>query len=111
MISKRHRDDDETQHARKPFSSDAFKRRNCGIRGPIPSFEGSPARALELVAVAHRLRLGPLPNRTTSAFDFRRHQPEYALTEVAIKPSTPEIGRQASCTPSYIMMRLSSVKA
>jgi hypothetical protein len=45
------------------------------MRGPIPSFEGSPARALELVAVAHRLRLGPLPNRTTSAFDFRRHQP------------------------------------
>jgi hypothetical protein len=56
------------------------------MRGPIPSFEGSPARALEVVAVAHRLRLGPLPNRTTSAFDFCRHQPEYALTEVAIKP-------------------------
>jgi hypothetical protein len=28
----------------------------------------------------------PLPNRTTSAFDFRRRRSEYAPTEVAIKP-------------------------
>jgi hypothetical protein len=46
-----------------------------GDARPIPSFEGSPARALEIVAVAHRgLHLGPLPNRTTSAFNFRRRQ-------------------------------------
>ena len=36
MILKRRRDDDETQHARKPFLSDAFKRRHCGMRGPLP---------------------------------------------------------------------------
>jgi hypothetical protein len=46
-----------------------------GDARPIPSFEGSPARALEIVAVAGLgLNLSPLPNRTTSAFNFRRHQ-------------------------------------
>jgi hypothetical protein len=46
-----------------------------GDARPIPSFEGSPASALEIVAVAGLgLNLSPLPNRTTSAFNFRRHQ-------------------------------------
>jgi hypothetical protein len=46
-----------------------------GDARPIPSFEGSPAGALEIVAVAGLgLNLSPLPNRTTSAFNFRRHQ-------------------------------------
>ena len=46
-----------------------------GDARPIPSFEGSPARALEIVAVAGLgLNLSPLPNRTTSAFNFRRHR-------------------------------------
>ena len=46
-----------------------------GYARPIPSFEGSPAGALEIVAVAGLgLNLSPLPNRTTSAFNFRRHQ-------------------------------------
>ena len=60
-----------------------------GDARPIPSFEGSPTSALEIVAVAGLgLDLSPLPNRTTSAFDFRRHQSEYAPTAVAIKPKT-----------------------
>jgi hypothetical protein len=42
---------------------------------------------LEIVAVAGlSLHLSPLPNRTARAFDFRRHQSEYAPTAVAIKP-------------------------
>jgi hypothetical protein len=46
-----------------------------GDARPIPSFEGSPAGALEIVVVAGLgLRLSPLPNRTTSAFNLRRHQ-------------------------------------
>ena len=46
-----------------------------GDARPIPSFEGPPASAFEIVAVAGLgLKLSPLPNRTTSPFNFRRHQ-------------------------------------
>ena len=66
-----------------------FHESELGDARPIPSFESSPANALEIVAVAcHGLHLSPLPNRTARAFDFRRHQSEYAPTAVAIKPKT-----------------------
>jgi hypothetical protein len=41
---------------------------------------------LEIVALAcHGLHLGPFPNCTACAFDFRRHQTEYAPSAEAIK--------------------------
>jgi hypothetical protein len=56
-----------------------------GDARPIPSFEGSPAGALEIVAVAGLgLNLSPLPNRTTSVF---------IVISVAIKPSSPIVVR------------------
>jgi hypothetical protein len=44
---------------------------------------------LEIVALAcHGLHLGPFPNCTARAFDFRRHQTKYAPSAEAIKPKS-----------------------
>jgi hypothetical protein len=44
---------------------------------------------LEIVTVAGlSLDLSPLPNRTARAFDFRRHQCEYAPSSETIKPKS-----------------------
>jgi hypothetical protein len=66
---------------------------------------------LEIVRVAGLgLDLSPLPNRTTSAFDFRRHQFEYARTAVAIKPKSSSpiivVGMNPHIRPDLLVFSL-----
>jgi hypothetical protein len=66
---------------------------------------------LEIVVVAGLgLDLSPLPNRTTSAFDFRRHQFEYAPTAVAIKPKSSSpiivVGMNPHIRPDLLVFSL-----
>src|ERR1700682_3971121 len=68
--------EDDQENAALTLLDRRFQESELGNARPIPGFEGSPATALEIVVVAGLgLDLGPLPNRTASAFDFRRHRP------------------------------------
>jgi hypothetical protein len=72
-----------------------------GDARPIPSFEGSPASALEIVPVAGLgLNLSPLPNRTTSAFNFRRHQTLITYR----RPNEPRRKGVVSCSSVNLFM-------